>query len=102
MSLDFDAHYKVNGWPGVAVYPVEHIEYPREEWSFIGNDDDDRDDEDNYILDVWYEKDESQVYVIMVGDDTRHLVDVDDLVKIEETDFCRECGQIGCGHLVYE
>lgn len=99
-EIDFNAHYKVNGWPGVAVYPVE---YKKET---ILDDVEFFDDEiGEWVCADWEPteiEDESQVYVVMVGDDTRHLVDVDDLVKIEETDFCRECGQIGCGHLVYE
>lgn len=37
------------------------------------------------------------VKVVMVGDDHRHHVDVDDLEKIGEGDYCSSCGQIGCG-----
>lgn len=90
--IDFNAHYKVTSWNlGVAVYPVEYKKEMVGTW-----------DEDGGI--EWFdeETDESQVYVIMVGDDERHLVDVDDLELIKETDFCRECGQIGCGCVVYE
>lgn len=32
----------------------------------------------------------------MVGDDRVHLVDPDDLTKIEDDDYCHECGQVGC------
>lgn len=46
---------------------------------------------------VGYESSED-VYAIMVGDDTRHLVSVDDLEQIGEMDYCAECGQIGCTH----
>ena len=45
---------------------------------------------------------ESQVIAIMVGDDRRHIVDIDDLTEIGETDYCRECGQTGCAAVVYE
>lgn len=101
-ELDFNAHYKVEGWPGVAVYLVEYKQNYNEEWIFVGAEDDDLDNDENWICDVDWYNDYTQVYVTMVGDDARHLVNVDDLVKIEETDFCRECGQIGCSHLVYE
>jgi hypothetical protein len=40
----------------------------------------------------------TECYVTMVGDDTRHLVDVDDLTELPREDFCGECGQIGCSH----
>jgi hypothetical protein len=36
--------------------------------------------------------------VVMVGDDTVHLVEHDDLVPIERGDYCGVCGQVGCAH----
>ena len=42
--------------------------------------------------------DNSRVIAVMVGDNREHEIDVDDLVKIDEDDFCGSCGQIGCGH----
>lgn len=38
------------------------------------------------------------VLAVMVGDDVRHHVDVDDLEPVEDDDYCGGCGQIGCGH----
>lgn len=40
----------------------------------------------------------SSVRVVMVGDDRRHIVDVDELEPIADDDYCGECGQIGCAH----
>lgn len=36
------------------------------------------------------------VTVVMVGDDSPHTVDRDQLTLIGEDDYCAECGQIGC------
>jgi len=38
------------------------------------------------------------VLVVMVGDDAKHRVSVDDLIPLDDLDYCAECGQIGCGH----
>lgn len=35
---------------------------------------------------------------VMVGDDRKHTVDVDDLVPLADEDYCHVCGQIGCTH----
>jgi hypothetical protein len=37
-----------------------------------------------------------RVYVTMVGDDARHLVDESDLTPILASEYCSCCGQIGC------
>lgn len=72
--------------------------------SYIGEGNfDDEDADPNDFIDSgegdWVEYPESdQVYVVMIGDDQEHLVDVDDLELIEEDGFCRGCGQIGCSH----
>jgi hypothetical protein len=34
--------------------------------------------------------------MVMVGDDYVHTVYPEELVRIEEEDYCPECGQIGC------
>lgn len=38
------------------------------------------------------------VVIVMVGDDRRTAVDPADLVALDDTEYCRECGQIGCAH----
>lgn len=42
--------------------------------------------------------DESQLRVVMVGDDREWIVDADECTPIEENEFCGECGQMGCFH----
>lgn len=39
-----------------------------------------------------------QLFAVMVGDDRPFPVDADDLTKLEDEEYCSECGQIGCGH----
>jgi hypothetical protein len=41
---------------------------------------------------------EGRWFVHMVGDDRRFDVDVTDIEYLPPTEFCGECGQIGCGH----
>lgn len=59
---------------------------------------DDPDGEGEWVDDI----ESGQVLVVMVGDDKKYTVDIDDLTKIGELEFCRDCGQIGCGCNVYE
>ncbi len=39
-----------------------------------------------------------QVLAIMVGDDSVHKFDVEDLHPLDVEQFCGSCGQIGCSH----
>ncbi|MCP5117483.1 MAG: hypothetical protein GY953_42210 [bacterium] len=39
-----------------------------------------------------------RVLVVMVGDDKRHAVDVEDLTPLDDEDYCGTCGQVGCAH----
>lgn len=34
--------------------------------------------------------------MVMVGDDVPFHHDADDVTPIDETEFCHECGQVGC------
>ena len=51
-----------------------------------------------YVTDQYSDR----AIVIMVGDDTEHDVDVSELVPISDSDYCGECGQIGCCCSVWE
>lgn len=94
--IDFNATYKVAGYGGVAFYLKRFAQTP-EETTYL-----DTDPETGEEVEVFggYEMTDDTGFVIavMVGDDTEHTIDVDDLTKIDEDDYCHECGQIGCTH----
>jgi hypothetical protein len=81
--IDFDAYYTVKGWgEGIAFYLLGPVMNRDEDYEWTGIE----------------EPDENMVRAVMVGDDKVHTVDRDDLVLLDEDDFCHGCGQIGCGH----
>lgn len=97
-NLDLNARYQVEGWPGVAVRahgrpkvwePFTYLDLDDE-----GNEVELESDEGEWIEDL----DSSQVIVVMIGDDYHHTVDIEDLILIDDLDYCAECGQIGCPH----
>jgi hypothetical protein len=73
--------YRVRHWPAVAVFVVGRLleESDQTVWSGL------------FRRSEW-------IGVVMVGDDTVHLVEHDDLVPIERGDYCGVCGQVGCAH----
>lgn len=93
MTLDRDARYRVNGWPGVAVWTKRYERTPR------------IDEETGEEIRIWlgecddaYDINEDMVYVVMVGDNQEHLVDAEDLILIDDEAYCHVCGQLGCTH----
>lgn len=80
--LDFDARYTVDGWDGIAFYLRGYVEEPDADTEWTG------------LLVT----DRERVRAVMVGDDREHIVDVSDLTKLGEDDYCHVCGQIGCEH----
>lgn len=78
------AHYKVRQYSGVAFYVLGWETVPDEDTEWTG-----------------YETRTGRVLAVMVGDDFRHSVDITDILPLAEDAFCRDCGQIGCGHNVY-
>ena len=98
-ALDMNARYRVKRWPVVAVYISG---YPKRWEPCIGfyvDDDGNECEEEIAGEGEWIEDTEcGQVLVIMVGDDRKHTVDVDDLIPLDELAYCAECGQIGCSH----
>jgi hypothetical protein len=80
--LDFNAHYTVDGYRGIAFYLRGYVEAPGDDYEWSG------------IM----EYDHDFVVAVMVGDDREHIVDVTALTLLSEDDYCPECGQIGCGH----
>jgi hypothetical protein len=45
-----------------------------------------------------YEVRTGRIVVTMIGDDARHVVDIEDLTPLDREDYCGECGQVGCAH----
>jgi len=93
-EFDFDARYRVEGWSGIAWHawnyeikqvPIECLvedEFGNEFFCESGD----------------YEEEENKERVVctMVGDDAKHTFEIELLTKLEEDEFCPECGQIGC------
>lgn len=78
-EIDFDARYKVDGYGGVAFYLHSWVKM----W--------------DEVLEEWVDDpDYNMVIAIMVGDDREHYIDIADLTKIHDDDYCSGCGQIGC------
>ncbi len=96
-AIDFDAHYRVDGYRGIA---WSLIGYAHETLPTIcyGEDEDGNEVE----LEDWSETervdDLTKVVAVMVGDDRKFTFDVDEVTPINEDAFCHECGQIGCTH----
>lgn len=99
MDIDFEAHYKVDGSGEIAYY-LRGYEQTWEPFTELREDE--NGDVYDHVTDIgeWIDNTDN-VIAVMVGDDREHIIDVDDLIKIEEDDFCRDCGQVGCGHNVY-
>jgi hypothetical protein len=86
---------RVRGFQGIACVFRGHPVEAREVWV------DDGTDEDGNPL-GFYDSEElertDRAIVVMVGDDRKHTVDVEDLEALPDEDYCGECGQIGCTH----
>ena len=80
-SFPADA-YTVSGWgAGIAFSVLGWETEPDEETEWTG-----------------MENRTGRVLAVMIGDDFRHRVDPDDLTPLGRTEYCGECGQIGCFH----
>lgn len=86
-----DVKYRVEGFGGVACrfvgYPQRYEPYTDEE-GFVETG------EGEWVDDL----DSGRVLVVMVGDDYKHSVLESNCTPIGDTDYCAECGQIGCTH----
>lgn len=92
-EFDFNAHYKREGWDGVAWFVTGYAPKMTEvEDSFI-----DEDGETCYTYDVIVDDDPERVIAVMIGDDIEWHVEIDELTAISDDDYCSCCGQIGCG-----
>jgi hypothetical protein len=94
-TLDLEARYAVRTCPGIAFYLTGYAKR-WEAVTYLVEEDGVQWEEEDPGMGEWVEDPESgQVIAIMVGDDREHVVNVDDLTKLEEG-VC-SCGQIGCG-----
>jgi hypothetical protein len=80
-KLDLDSRYTVEGWgQGIAFYLLGPVMIRDEDYEWSGME---------------YEH-EFLVRAVMVGDDEVFEVDAADLRKLDDLDYCHECGQVGC------
>ena len=93
--LDFEARYAVEGYGGIAFYLTRYFEEEKCHEISLGFDEEGFEDFE-YVWDSVF--DYERVIAVMVGDDREHIVDVSDLRKLDDEDYCSGCGQIGCGH----
>ena len=107
-KLDQDARYRVAGYEGIAFYvwgfpkrwePYMSLETCDDEYCSCREDENELHEVDTGEGE-WVEQDETcgRVLVVMVGDDTKHEVDVEDLTVLDPLAYCASCGQIGCTH----
>lgn len=96
--LDSNARYQVKDWPGVAVW-IDGYSKVWDPYTYFDEDEEGNEVELESDEGEWVEDpNPSQVIVVMVGDDYRHTVDIEDLILLDDLDYCAECGQVGCTH----
>lgn len=100
VAIDFDAYYRVKGYGGVAWHLLGYQQRWRETEPELVCEDVEHDHDDLcYLLNEPEQvEDRDWVQAVMVGDDTIHQIEVEDLTVLPREDFCGECGQIGCTH----
>lgn len=96
-DINTDNRYKVEGYGGVAFYFAGAQTETFTEWDYVGPEGGDYNDPDNFAYDE-QERLTGMVYMIMVGDDHKHVIDPEDVTIIDPDAYCHECGQIGCTH----
>ena len=93
---------KVRGFDGIACYTAGHPkEFVPGIRTYIDDDGDEFEAESDCEEDGEWIDDESKYFVVMVGDDHKHVVDAGDVEELSTSEFCNECGQIGCCHGVW-
>jgi hypothetical protein len=92
-------YYSVKQYPGVAFY-VLGWETQQEAVTCLVEEEDENGDTFSYEMlgDDFEDVRTGRVLAVMVGDDYRHCVELEDLTPLEREAFCGECGQIGCSH----
>jgi len=94
--IDFGARYQVKGYKGVAFRIVRFSTYMTEETYTLDCDNYDELHVHDYSCGMTTDEEEvedtSIVVGVMVGDDHEMLIDVEDLTKLGEEDYCTGCG----------
>lgn len=99
-QVDMNARYTVAGYGGVAFYLLGYATSEEYEGDVVVCIDDECDHASSDMC--WAEGDTSIVFntdmvrAVMVGDDREFIVDVSDLTRLGDDDYCAECGQVGC------
>lgn len=95
-EINFDGRFSIAGWRGIAFYLIGYAHTMEPVMCY----DTDEDGNEIEIESGEFEKveDLENVIAVMVGDDRKHTVSVDDLTEIDEESYCPSCGQIGCRH----
>ena len=84
-DLDFSARYECAQFPGIAFRLVEYFEQEVQHEVPEGYDNDGMP-----LYSYYYDKetDYDRVIAVMVGDDYRHIIEVEDLTKLDEDAYC--------------
>jgi len=97
-KIDFSAAYQVKGWRGIA-FRLRGWKQVWEPCMCLMEDEDGYEWEEETPEGEWVnDPDRQTVIAVMVGDDREHEVDLDDLIPLDDLDYCAECGQVGCCH----
>lgn len=100
-GIDFDAHYQVKGYRGIAFYLIGWAVEVHPTICYGTDPDTGEEIEIEDYSEPEFCANHETVVAVMVGDDRRHSVDIGDLIPLAPDKFCRSCGQVGCGCNVY-
>lgn len=94
-NIDFSKAHKHPDYPGVA-WAIEGYNIERAPVML---------DPDDELSGVYYDESEevedvTQVRCHMIGDDRTFLFDTEDMIELDDEEYCSSCGQVGCswGH----
>lgn len=98
-GIDFDAHYTVQGYRGVAWYLLGWAAEYKPIMCLCEDEDGNEFEDESGEFEL--ERSGDSVVAVMVGDDRHFVFDTSELTLLGEDKFCRDCGQVGCGCNVY-
>lgn len=95
-QINFDAAFTVRGWRGIAFRLIGYAKINEPIMCYLLDGDGNEVEQESGEYDQVEDRD--NVIAVMIGDDRKHIVAVEDLTEINEEQFCHSCGQIGCQH----